>query len=97
MKTSVLALSALVIGFSIAGSAGAASPTADMPLKVVGPEGESAGWRIEAALQQEPQTDQGERPIDVFKPRPIPKERLNIRRVGPSFFPDPANALDLGR
>lgn len=97
MKTSVLALSALVIGFSIVGSADAASPSGGAPQQAVLPEAETAGWRVEAALQQEPQTDQGEPPIDVFEPRPIPKERLNIRRVGPSFFPDPANALDLGR
>jgi hypothetical protein len=99
MKTSVLALSALIIGISVALSVKAAHQTIDRPTAaiVVQPEELAAGWRVEAALQQEPQTVENVRAGDAFAPRPIPADRLNIRRVGPSFFPDPTNALDLGR
>lgn len=98
MKPSILALSALAIGLSVAVPARAAGPSAAMPQPVIVLQGEpsAAGWRVEAALQ-EPQTEEGDRAGDVFEPRPIPQERLNIRRVGPRFYPDPANALDLGR
>ncbi|MFN7010708.1 MAG: hypothetical protein ACK4PN_11820 [Allorhizobium sp.] len=99
MKPSILALSALAIGLSVAVPARAAGPSAAMPQPpVIAPQGEpsAAGWRVEAALQ-EPQAEEGDRRVDVFEPRPIPQERLNIRRVGPRFYPDPANALDLGR
>ena len=99
MKTSVLALSALVIGLSVALSVKAASQSSDRPeaAVVLHPEAQAAGWRVEAALQQEPQDVVTNRPVDVFAPRPIPENRLNIRRVGPRFFPDPTHALDLGR
>lgn len=99
MKTSVLALSALVIGLSVALSVKAASQSTDRPevAVVYQPEAQAAGWRVEAALHEEPQNVASHRPGDMFAPRPIPEDRLNIRRVGPRFFPDPTLALDLGR
>lgn len=99
MKTSVLALSALVIGLSIALSVKAAPQSNDRSAAAVAvePEAEAAGLMVEAALHQESLDVGNNRPVDVFAPRPIPEDRLNIRRVGPRFFPDPANALDLGR
>lgn len=99
MKTSVLALSAIVIGLSIALSVKAApqSNGRSAATIIVQPEAQAAGWTVEAVLHQEPQDVENKRPLDVFAPRPIPEHRLNIRRVGPRFFPDPANALDLGR
>lgn len=99
MKTSVLALSVLGIGLSVALSVKAAHQSISHPevMVVLQPEAQAAGWRVEAALHQEPQDVASNRPVDVFAPRPIPEDRLNIRRVGPRFFPDPAHALDLGR
>lgn len=99
MKTSVLALSALVIGLSIAFSVKAApqSNNRSAGAVVVQPEAQVADLAVEAVLHQEPLNVGNDRPVDVFAPRPIPEHRLNIRRVGPRFFPDPANALDLGR
>lgn len=36
--------------------------------------------------------------IDIgVEPRPIPESRLNVRRVGPQFYPDPSRALDFRR
>ena len=99
MKTSVLALSALVIGLSIALSVKAAPQSNDRSAAavVVQPEAQVADLAVEAVLHQEPLDVGNNRPVDVFAPRPIPEHRLNIRRVGPRFFPDPANAPDLGR
>lgn len=99
MKTSVLALSALVIGLSIAFSVKAAPQSNDRSAGavIVQSEAQAAGWTVEAVLHEEPLDAGNNRPVDVFAPRPIPEHRLNIRRVGPRFFPDPANALDLGR
>lgn len=99
MKTSVFALSAFVIGLSIALSVKAAPQSNDRSAGavVVQPEAQAAGLTVEAVLHQEPLDVGNNRPGDVFAPRPIPEHRLNIRRVGPRFFPDPTNALDLGR
>lgn len=99
MKTSVLALSALAIGLSVALSVKAANQSIDRreQAAILQPEAQDAGWRFEAAVHQEPQDVTSNRPVDLFAPRPIPEDRLNIRRVGPRFFPDPTLALDLGR
>ncbi len=99
MKTSVFALSAFIIGLSIALSVKAAPQSNDRSAGavVVQPEAQAAGLTVEAVLHQELLDVGNNRPVDVFAPRPIPEHRLNIRRVGPRFFPDPANALDLGR
>lgn len=99
MKTSILAMSALIIGISVALSVKAANQSTDRveTAVVLQPEAQAAGWRVEAVLHQEPQDVASHRPVDVFAPRPIPENRLNIRRVGPRFFPDPTLALDLGR
>ncbi|MBR0554748.1 hypothetical protein J5J10_03570 [Ciceribacter sp. L1K23] len=37
-------------------------------------------------------------PVEIgVTPVPIPENRMNVRRVGPRFYPDPGGALDLRR
>lgn len=59
--------------------------------------------QLSAELQPAAQisaTASGARSSDTglsFEARPIPQERMNVRRVGPRFLPDPSNSLDFGQ
>lgn len=99
MNKPILAVNTVVIGLALALSAKAAHQMIDRPEQLIDQHSatESVEWMEAAAVEQDAQSDLEGVSKNVFDARPIPADRLNIRHVGPRFFPDPANALDLGR